>query len=75
MFYSLYKGKNFEDCIKIALSFGGDTDTNACIVGSMAEAFYEVEKELHDTALSYLPKDFVDIINRCENIINSEKER
>lgn len=75
VFYSLYNGKDFEDCIKIALSFGGDTDTNACIVGSMAEAFYGVEKELHDTALSYLPKDFVDIINKCENIIDSEKER
>ena len=31
--YSLFKSNTFEDCIKLAISFGGDTDTNACIVG------------------------------------------
>ncbi len=66
VFYSLAKGKDFDDCIHTALSFGGDTDTNACIVGSMAEAFYPVEKQLRDKALSLLPNEFVSIIKQCE---------
>ncbi len=73
VYYSLYKGNNFEDCIKSAISFGGDTDTNACIVGSMAEAFYDVEQNLRDKALSLLPNKFVSIISQCENIIDKQK--
>jgi ADP-ribosylglycohydrolase len=31
---------NFEDAIRNAISIGGDSDTIACITGSIAEAFY-----------------------------------
>jgi ADP-ribosylglycohydrolase len=31
---------DFEDAVRIAVSFGGDTDTLACIAGSIGEAFY-----------------------------------
>ena len=31
---------SFESAIKIAISLGGDSDTMACIAGSIAEAFY-----------------------------------
>ena len=31
---------NFEDAIRNAISFGGDADTQACIAGAIAEAFY-----------------------------------
>lgn len=31
---------DFESAVRIAVSFGGDTDTVACIAGSIAEAFY-----------------------------------
>jgi ADP-ribosylglycohydrolase len=31
---------NFEDSIQIAISLGGDSDTIACITGSISEAFY-----------------------------------
>ena len=66
VFYSLYVGKDFEDCIKTALSFGGDTDTNACIVGSMAEGFYKIDNYLRERALSILPKNFVNILIQSE---------
>ncbi len=36
--YALYTSKYFEDALRIILSMGGDTDTNACIVGALAEA-------------------------------------
>jgi ADP-ribosylglycohydrolase len=31
---------NYQDCIKLAISVGGDTDTMCCIAGGIAEAFY-----------------------------------
>lgn len=56
--YSFFNSKSFEDSISLSLSFGGDTDTNACIVGSMAEAYYGIDDELKNKALSYLPSNF-----------------
>lgn len=32
---------DFEDAVRNAVSLGGDTDTLACIAGSMAEAYYQ----------------------------------
>lgn len=34
------ESSNFESAIRLAVSLGGDTDTLACITGSIAEAFY-----------------------------------
>ncbi|MCJ7553713.1 MAG: ADP-ribosylglycohydrolase family protein, partial [Ignavibacteriaceae bacterium] len=40
---------NFEDSIRKAIYIGGDSDTLACINGSIAEAFYGgVPKEVKD---------------------------
>lgn len=63
--YSLFQAKNFEESIRLAISFGGDTDTNACIVGSMAEAMYGISDELKLKAMSKLPYEFVEILNKC----------
>ncbi len=38
--YSLYNSISFEDAIRKTLFMCGDTDTNCCIVGSVAEALY-----------------------------------
>ncbi len=74
--YSVFKANSFEESMKIALSFGGDTDTNACIVGGMAEAFYGLPASLKKEALNRLPDEFVEIIEKFEaktneNIDNS----
>lgn len=34
------ESKNFEDAVRNAVSLGGDSDTQACIAGSIAEAYY-----------------------------------
>ena len=54
----------------MAISFGGDTDTNACIVGSMAEAIYGIGDELKQKALAKLPPEFVEILNKCYKKVN-----
>lgn len=63
--YSFFNSNSFEESIKLAISFGGDTDTNACIVGSMAEAMFGISKELKAKALAKLPFEFVEILNKC----------
>ncbi|MTJ06323.1 MULTISPECIES: ADP-ribosylglycohydrolase family protein [unclassified Anabaena] len=46
---------DFEDAIRNAISIGGDSDTIACITGSIAEAFYGgVPQEIAEWALSKL---------------------
>ena len=57
-FYSLYAENDFASCIKKAISFGGDTDTNACIVGSVAEAMYGIDEKTKALALSKIPQEF-----------------
>ncbi len=71
--YSAFSVTNFEDSIKTSLSFGGDTDTNACITGSIAQALYGVSKELENQAYSKLPTDFINIIKTANSISNSNK--
>ena len=39
---SFLDSNSFEDCIRIAVSLGGDSDTMAAIAGSIAEPFYKV---------------------------------
>lgn len=53
--YAFFESVNFEDALRIVLSFGGDTDTNAAIVGSMAEAFYGIPEHLVNQARKKLP--------------------
>ena len=63
--YSFFNSNSFEEAIKLALSFGGDTDTNACIVGGMAEAKWGISEELKQKALSFLPNEFKNILKKA----------
>jgi len=60
-------GTDFEDCIRNAISIGGDSDTIGCITGSIAEAFYGIPQEIRDKTLSYLPDTFKTFIAAFEN--------
>ena len=63
-------GNDFEDCIRNAISIGGDSDTIGCITGSIAEAFYGIPQELRDKAMTYLPDAFKTIIKEFEDKYN-----
>lgn len=60
--YALFSSKSFEEAIRKIISFGGDTDTNACIVGSMAEALYGIDDSLILLAKKKIPNEFTDIL-------------
>lgn len=60
------KAKSFEDAIRLAVSYGGDTDTVAAIVGSLAEAQYEIPNEMIEKAKSYLSEEILEVLARFE---------
>jgi len=55
------EGESFEDCVRTAVSLGGDTDTLAAITGAIAEAFYGVPEALQQEARRRLPADLLEV--------------
>ena len=72
--FALFTSRNFEESITKVLSFGGDTDTNACIVGSMAEAMFKINPDLIKQARQKIPEEFNKIIDKAYKIIQPEKD-
>lgn len=50
------------DAIRGAVSLGGDTDTTACIAGSIAEAFYGCPDDLHEECVKRIPADMREVL-------------
>lgn len=63
---------SFEDAIRNAISLGGDSDTIACITGSIAEAFYGIDDDLVEKVKSYLPNDFIEVIDKVYEVIKKD---
>lgn len=63
------EGTDFEDCIRTAVSLGGDCDTLTCITGSMAEAFYGVPDEFKKECESRLPEEFIEIMHKFDAFV------
>jgi len=62
--FAAFNSNSFEESIYNILSYGGDTDTNACIVGSIAEALYGIDSKLIKKAKEYIPNDFIEILDK-----------
>ena len=71
-FAAFLEGKDFEDVIRTGVSLGGDTDTLACIAGSMAEAFYGVPQKLKEACIRRLPEDLLGVALRLEQRVKGE---
>ena len=56
-----FESDSFEDAIRNAISIGGDSDTLAAITGAVAQAYYGIDEEMKETALSYLDDRLLDI--------------
>ena len=67
--YALFTSDSFEESINKVLSYGGDTDTNACIVGSMAEAMFGIDKKIIEKAKAKIPEEFIQILDKAYNNI------
>ena len=53
----------FEEAIRRAVLYGGDSDTLAAIVGSLAEARWGIPHDIKEKALELLPHDMRSVIN------------
>ena len=58
------EGTDFEDVVRTAVSFGGDSDTIACMAGAVAEGFYGVSEELKRECRDRLTPDLQEILDR-----------
>ena len=56
----------FEDAVRNAVSIGGDSDTIACIAGSIAEPLYGIPPAVRSQALRYLPEKFAGLVEHFE---------
>ena len=65
----------FEDSIRKAISIGGDTDTIACMVGSISEAYYGIPKDLREQALSILPEELKNVLLEGYRLKKKNKQR
>jgi ADP-ribosylglycohydrolase len=61
-FYIVGEASGFEDAIRRAVVYGGDSDTLAAIVGSLAEALWGIPAEIHQKALSMLPAEMYRVL-------------
>ena len=67
---SFLNSNSFEDAIRNAVSFGGDTDTITSICGAISEAYYkEIPSEILNKANSFLPEEFKILLNDFDNFI------
>ena len=66
VFAAFLESTGFEDALRNAVSLGGDTDTVACITGSIAEAFYGVPEEIAAEGRRRLPADMLAVLKRFE---------
>lgn len=66
---------DYEDAVRNAISLGGDTDTQAAIAGSIAEAYYGIPEPMCQKAASYLPEEIRQQIDRFYTYIHERKKR
>jgi ADP-ribosylglycohydrolase len=60
---AFFESVDFESCIRNAVLIGGDTDTIACISGSIAESYYKfVPADIWIEAKKLIPDEFIKII-------------
>lgn len=56
---------SFEDAVRKAVSLGGDADTQGCITGAIAEAYYKgIPKSIEKKVYTYLDKNLTKITKK-----------
>ncbi|MBR5925226.1 MAG: ADP-ribosylglycohydrolase family protein, partial [Bacteroidales bacterium] len=60
-------GDDYEGVVRTALTYGGDSDTIACMAGSIAAAYYGVPLSMAKEAVRYLSDDLLAVINEFDH--------
>lgn len=61
-----FESDSYEDAVRNAVSLGGDSDTLACIAGSVAGACYGVPEAIRQEALARLTPELAVVVERFE---------
>lgn len=64
--YAIRNTNSFDAAIREVISYGGDTDTNACIVGSICEARYGIDDRLVDEVNKKIPEQFKKVLRKTK---------
>lgn len=67
--YVIFNTNSFDEAMRMSLSLGGDTDTNCCIIGSIAEALYGMDESLKERVDLYIPKDYSKILRADSKLV------
>ncbi|MBE0455264.1 MAG: ADP-ribosylglycohydrolase family protein [Roseovarius sp.] len=59
-----FEAEGWEDAVRTAVCLGGDTDTLACIAGSVAEAIFGLPPQIADAARARLTPDLLAVVDR-----------
>ena len=63
-------GNSYEECIRLAVSLGGDTDTQAAITGAMASMMYPIPEDIKKQTVKFISDDLLIIINNFSSLCN-----
>ena len=67
------ESKDYEDCVRLAVSMGGDADTMGAIAGSIAAAYYgEIPESILEKCWAKLPEDIREIIDKFRNFTQEQ---
>ena len=63
------ESEDYEDCLKLAISMGGDSDTIAAMAGSIAYAYYKkMPQTIFDQVWDVLPEEMIDITETFDDV-------
>lgn len=63
------ESEDYEDCLKLAISMGGDSDTIAAMAGSIAYPYYKkMSSPMFDKIWDVLPDDMIDVVEAFDDI-------
>lgn len=67
-FIAFFEASSYEQAVRLAVSLGGDSDTQACIAGALAEArFGKVPRKIVAETRKRLPVPFLEVVDEFEN--------
>ena len=66
------ESEDYEDAIRSAISLGGDSDTQAAIAGSIAEAYFGIPEWLIQKAKEFIPEDMQEVVDRFYGALPSD---
>lgn len=64
------EGSSFEEVVRLAVSLGGDADTQGCMAGAIAACCYEIPQEIVDKCDAILTEDLREIKDNFISFLN-----